>query len=158
MAKREMLLSEINNLIEFFEGHSKRHKRQYRHLRYLVFALASISTVLAGAALAYPVAQRHLNVAIVLVTALVGLVTSLEGLRRPAELWIHERTTLYALKDLKRAIEYTASGTISDDSLDGHFSTMQAILGASADEWAQKVRPKPIQNEPHGGTSETTNP
>ena len=57
-------------------------------------------------------------------------VSSIEGLRKPGELWIHVRTTHCALKDLKRELEFYAAVQNGVMAVDEHFTKMQTILGA----------------------------
>jgi len=140
MTKADNLISELQKRIDSFDKESHRHKRLYRRLRYPVFLLAAASTVLASAALTFPEFQSALNLAIVFVTAAIGVFSSVEGLRKPAELWIHERSTYYALRDLAREVEYYASEGIPDDRLEKYFFRMQAILGASIEKWSQQVQ------------------
>ena len=53
-------------------------------------------------ALNFKEAQPGLNIGVVLTTVAVGVATSIEGLRKPFELWIQERNVLHALQDLKK--------------------------------------------------------
>ncbi|REJ74059.1 MAG: DUF4231 domain-containing protein [Acidobacteria bacterium] len=142
MTRKQYLESELATQIERLDRESTRHKRLYRGLRYLVFALTACSAVLAGAALAVPQHLEVINVAIVVTSAVVGFVTSVEGLRKPSELWIHERTTMYALKDLERALQYAASESqrpLGAQEIDGYFARFQALLGAAGTRWSREI-------------------
>ena len=139
MDKREYLLDQLEQKINSFRDDSKQHKTLYRNLRYLVFVLTSISTLLAGLSLKFPEVSSTISVAIVFVSAAVGVVTSIEGLRKPAELWIHERTTYYALMDLKREVEFKLDVNSSSEMVEKYFFKMQEILGVSGEKWTRNI-------------------
>ena len=141
MKKLDKLREELLAQIENFKVESNKHKHMYRSLRYTVFLLAAASAILGSIALTVPASQQGANLAIVAITSLVGVLTSIEGLRKPAELWIHERTTYYALKDLLRELEYRAAQSISESDVDEVFHRMQSILGASNQKWSRQVQP-----------------
>jgi len=84
--------------------------------------------------------------AIVVVTASAGVITSIEGLRKPAEMWIHERNVLYALKDLQRDMEFKAAATGVTENVDRYFDQLQYILGASTEKWTKQVTPADRSN------------
>jgi hypothetical protein len=111
MTPRTFLISQLDELIETFGADSKGHKTQYRILRYTVFTLTAFSTLLAGAALLAPHMGPGMSLAILVLSAVSGVVTSVEGVRKPAELWVHERATYLALKDLKREVEFSTDDT-----------------------------------------------
>ena len=142
MEKKECLAMQLATHIDWFDKESKGHKRLYRKLRYLAFSLTALSTVLAGLALAAPGLQTSSNVAIVLTTAVAGLATSIEGLRKPGELWIHERTLYYALKDLKRKLEFSTAEDHDPKVVETIFSEMQDVLGSARERWSRQVAGK----------------
>jgi hypothetical protein len=143
----EFLRSELTASMKRFEEDSIDHKNLHRRLRYLAFALTALATTLAGAAIAFPEAHTATSLAIVVVTASLGVVTSIEGMRKPAELWIHERTTLYALKDLERDLTFWCDREVIDRAeIEARFARLQAILGASADNWNRDVQLQPGTN------------
>jgi hypothetical protein len=139
MMKVEQLKAEMDRQISHFDEESKKHKRIFRGMRYVVFVLTGLSTVLAGAALNLPDYQRHFNLAIVLVTAAAGVATSIEGIRKPAELWVLERNLYDALKDLQREVDFRAAGEISEDDVDSWFGRMQEILITSTEKWTRHI-------------------
>lgn len=139
MSKRKYLLDQLEDRINNFRDDSKQHKSLYRNLRYSVFILTSISTLLAGLALKVPEISSSINVIIVFVSAAIGVITSIEGLRKPAELWIHERTTYYALMDLKREVEFKVEENSSPEIVEKYFFKMQEILGASGEKWNHHI-------------------
>ena len=139
MDKRKYLLDQLEQKISSFKEDSKQHKTLYRRLRYAVFGLTSVSAVLAGLAIKFPEFSATISVAIVLVSATVGVVTSIEGLRKPAELWIHERTTYYALLDLKREVEFKLDESSPPELIEKYFFKMQELLGASGEKWNRHV-------------------
>jgi hypothetical protein len=148
MNKQEYLLNQLEQKIASFRDDSKQHKSLYRNLRYLVFGLSAISTVLAGVALNYPELNSSLTLSILFVSTLAGVVTSVEGLRKPAELWIHERTTYFALMDLKREVEFKLDDNSFSDAIDEYFYRMQEILGASGEKWNRNIAGVPQKQVP----------
>lgn len=154
MAKLDNLIAQLQEQIDNFDKESEKHKKLYRRLRYSVFLLAAASTFLASLSLPFPDLTKPLNLTIVFVSAAVGVFSSIEGLRKPAELWIHERGIYYALKDLLREVQYYDSNGFSDEQLDRYFSRMQAILGASVEKWGQQVQP----DLPPKSATNTVNP
>ncbi len=139
MNKREYLLDQLEKKIGNFKEDSRQHKTLYRNLRYSVFVLTALSTLLAGLALKFPEFNGAINLAIVLVSATVGVVASVEGIRKPAELWIHERTTYYALLDLKREVEFKLDENSASELVGNYFCKMQEILGASGEKWNRHI-------------------
>jgi hypothetical protein len=139
MDKRKCLLDQLTEKVEQFKGDSDRHKDLYRGLRYAVFFLTSLSALLAGLSLKFPDSSSTISVIILLVSAAVGVLTSIEGLRKPSELWIHERTTYYALMDLKREVEFVVDDNASKDAVEQYFFRMQEILGASNEKWNRNI-------------------
>jgi hypothetical protein len=142
MSKGDCLAKQLADHIAWFEKESKAHKRLHRRLRYLVFAFTAVSTALAGLALAMPEIQKPINIAIVLVTASIGLVTSIEGLRKPSELWIHERTIYYSLKDLQRELQFHGDEGPEQKFADDVFDRMQIVLGSARDRWSRQIAGK----------------
>ena len=150
MTPRTFLISQLDELIETFGADSKGHKNQYRILRYTVFTLTAFSTLLAGAALLAPHMGPGMSLAILVLSAVSGVVTSVEGVRKPAELWVHERATYLALKDLKREVEFSTDDTTSFEVLNTHFQKMQRLLGASAEKWNKEIASAPAKISPVG--------
>ncbi|MCU0836429.1 MAG: DUF4231 domain-containing protein [Chromatiaceae bacterium] len=139
MDKRAYLLDQLQSKINDFKKDSEKHKTLYRQLRYTVFVLTSISTVLAGLAIKLPEFSSIISMAIVFVSAAVGVLTSIEGIRKPAELWIHERTTYYALQDLKREVEFKLGEDSSPEVTEKYFFRTQELLGASGEKWNRHI-------------------
>jgi hypothetical protein len=139
MSKEDYLLKQLTEHIGWFDKESNKHKRMYRRLRYVVFGLTACSTALAGCALASPRLQIPINVAIVITTAAVGIVTSIEGLRKPGELWIHERTVYYSLRDLQRDLSYRLAEQTDPRVTDEVYERMQDVLGSARDRWSRQV-------------------
>lgn len=146
MSKEERLKIELKYQIKRFEIESTRHKKMYRCLRYSTYGLTGLATVLASSALQFDKTQGWINIAIVIVTSIAGLLASVEGLRKPSELWINERNVLYALIDLQREIEYKAAekGTLKNP--DEYFTRLQQILGVSKEKWTNLLSPKSGKN------------
>ena len=135
MNKRQYLLDQLSENISKFKNASNEHKRLYRYLRYAMFFLTGLSAVLAGASIKYPELNSTISLIIVFISAAIGIVTSIEGLRKPAELWIHERTLYYALTDLKREVEFNTNESTLPGLIEKYFSTMQEILKSSGEKW-----------------------
>lgn len=140
MSKGEQLHKELKEQIERFNKESTKHKRLYRMLRFTAFGLTACSTILASAALSMAGSTEWLNLAVVIATAAAGVASSIEGLRKPAELWIHERNILYSLKDLEREMKYEAAQGGTVPNVDQYFHRLQAILSASREKWSRKVK------------------
>jgi hypothetical protein len=153
MSKGDCLAKQLSDHIAWFEKESKAHKRLHRTLRYLVFSLTAASTALAGFALAVPEIQKPINIVIVFVTASIGLVTSIEGLRKPSELWIHERTIYYSLKDLQRELQFHGTESQESKFADDVFDRMQIVLGSARDRWSRQIAGKTAITS--GGSSGT---
>lgn len=139
MSKLEFLRAQLDEHIDNFDVESRKHKQLYRGLRYTVFTLTAASAVLASLALTTVASDRWINLLIVILSATIGVLTSIEGIRKPSELWIHERNTHYALKDLKRELEYTAAESLSSAIVDDFFARLQAILGAAGEKWNRQI-------------------
>ena len=101
----------------------------------------SPSIDVASAALSFKGQQEWLNLAVVFATAIAGIATSIEGLRKPSELWIHERNIFYALTDLEREMNYEASESGGLKNADDYFNRLQYILTTSTENWSRKVKP-----------------
>jgi hypothetical protein len=156
MDKRDFLLKELDEKIEFFKKCSNRHKNFFRLFRYWVFALTAISALLAGLALKYNEFGINIDIYILVCSVVIGFLTSVEGLRKPAELWIHEKTTGNALQDLSREIKFMVDDRTDDKTLEQYFFRMQAILGTSGEKWNQQIvnAKERVLNEQRAGENE----
>ncbi|WP_374327182.1 DUF4231 domain-containing protein [Azonexus sp.] len=139
MDKQQFLLDQLADKVKVFKAESEKHKRLHRRLRYAVFLLTSLSALLAGLALKFPESAAAISVVILLVSAGTGVLTSVEGLRKPAELWIHERMTYYALMDLQREAAFVLDEASPPELLEKYFFRLQEILGASNDKWNRQI-------------------
>ena len=137
--KGEVLMEEVKSLIGHFEKDSTRHKKLYRKLRYAALILTGSATIMSGAALTLSGWEAVLNLAVVVVTATAAVIASVEGIRKPAELWIQERSTLHALKDLKRRIEFENAPSDEMEKSEEHFSDLETILRSAAEKWSKQV-------------------
>jgi hypothetical protein len=138
LTKETILKTMLDEKIKWFTEQAEKHKLLYRVHRYLVFGLTSCSTILAGAALKFKGSEEWLNLTVVITTAIVGTLTSIEGLRKFSELWIHERSILLNLTDMKREIDFIG---IEESNVDTFFNRFQSILGESMESWIKKVDP-----------------
>jgi len=139
MSKEERLKIELKYQIKRFGIESTKHKKMYRCLRYSTYGLTGLATVLASSALQFKEIQVYLNIAIVIITSIAGILASVEGLRKPSELWINERNVLYALIDLQREVEYEAAENGTLENPDEYFTRLQQILGVSKEKWTNLV-------------------
>lgn len=138
--KRIQLLKNLDEKINELGKEANRHKDLYRRLRYGLFSLSGFSAVLAGVAAQSPDHSNQINLLILVLSSLAGLITSVEGVRKPAELWILERTTYNALLDLKREVEYQFCQAKGVD-IDLYFKQMQGILSGAGNQWNQHAKP-----------------
>jgi hypothetical protein len=149
MGKYDYLIAQLDELIERFDRESKKHRIMYRGFRYFVFILTGISTVLASSSLtAPPEIHNALSLSIVVITAIVAIVTSIDGLRKPGELWVHEQTIRNQLKDIKRAMEFHFTENSDSRSVDAFFDLMQRALGGAEETWREKIAGRRIQITP----------
>jgi|SRR5215813_1780818 len=139
MSKQEYLVKQLAEHIKWFDDESKSHKKLYRNLRYVVFGLTACSTALASLSLALPQLRAPISVAIVFSTASIGVVTSIEGLRKAGELWIHERTVYYSLRDLERDLGFRSAGETDPSVVDDIYRRMQEVLGSARDRWSRQI-------------------
>lgn len=148
--KEQFLLDELDSKIEDFRKDSNKHKNLYRGLRYSAFALTAILSILSGMALYYPEFSTLFNISILAISASAGFISSLEGIRKADELWIHERTIFYELSDVKRELEYELKGNKNREKiLDEAFYRFQKILNNSGEKWSSGiVRGRQHDNEP----------
>jgi Protein of unknown function (DUF4231) len=135
----EHLRKDLDNLIKQFQNESNKHKSLYRNLRYLAFTFTGCSTIMSSLALTFKEAGPWLNIGVVLATVSVGVITSIEGIRKPSELWIQERNVFHALEDLRRELEFKAKENPDKLNLDDWFSRMQSILTASTEKWTSAL-------------------
>lgn len=137
---------ELERLVERFRRESEKHKRLYRRLRYLIFCLTGCATVLSSLALTFKDAQPWLNIGVVLASVAVSVVTSIEGMRKPSELWILERNLFHGLSDLKREMDVKIGETSAALDLDRCFDRMQLILSQSTEKWTRQFQPAPKED------------
>lgn len=136
MQPYEFLKQELDRAVKQLRDDSDKHKRLHRHLSYATFVLTALSTVLASAGAFSERYREYMLLAVIATTAVAGLVTSVESLRKPGELWIHERRTHYELVDLRRELLFIAPNA-TESQLAQLFNRMQAILSVSAASWSK---------------------
>ncbi len=139
----DYLREQLGQQIDRFDRESTKHKRLYRRFRMVTSIVNAAAAVLAGAAAAAVPGAQWLAVAVVAATAGAGVIMAWEGIRKPGDLWITERSALYALKDLQRDLEYTVRKAGITIGLDDYFDRMQAILTSSMEKWGSHVKPPP---------------
>ena len=148
MSKHDEFCKQINAKIAHFNTESKEHKYLHRRFRYSIFMLAGLTSVLSGLALSFTNIQVEINVVIIVVGALTGIVTSIEGVRRPQDLWLMERNVYYALLDLKEDYEFEMAGQ-QPVNVDSYHNKMQQILNSSKEKWFKKIsqeKPEPTES------------
>jgi hypothetical protein len=136
----ERLLKEVLQEIDRFELESTKHKNLYRRLRNLALGLTALATILGGASLYTHHYAHEIGFAIVVVTAVTGVVGAVEGYRKPSELWMIERNIFHTLNDLKREIEYFGPESADTDRLDKYFARLQDILYSSSQSWSRNIK------------------
>jgi hypothetical protein len=139
MPHYQLLEEELDRAIERLYRDSEKHKRFHRLLRYAMFGLTALSTVLASTGAFSETYREHMLLAVVITTAIAGVVTSIEGIQKPGDLWLHERRTHYELVDLRRELLFTAKEA-TETQLWQMFYRMQTVLSASVSSWA-KLKP-----------------
>ncbi len=138
MEKLDILKSQLTSHIKYFDLESNKHKRIYRRMRYTIFFLTAASTILAGFAAA-GVGGSACSILVIIVTAMIGVLTSVEGLRKPSELWLNERSIYHALEDLRREVEFHGAEPLSNEEINGYFQRAQGFLGSGSARWKQYV-------------------
>lgn len=138
MSKHAEFCKQIKNKIEHFDKESTDHKHMHRRFRYAIFCLAGLISVLSGLAISFDSMQANINVLIIVVGAVIGIITSIEGVRRPQDLWLMERNVYYALLDLKEDYEFEVAGEANVD-VDSYHKKMQQILNSSKEKWHKKI-------------------
>jgi hypothetical protein len=133
--KAEFFRKELETQVKKFGDESSKHKNMYRKLRYVIFGATGLSIVLEGIAIGRAEYQYCLNIAILITTATIGIVSSVEGLRKPNELWILERAIFNSLKDLQREFEYELAGNETTLDTSDYFRKMQAVLSSAGESW-----------------------
>ena len=138
MSKHAEFCKQLQAKIEHFNTDSTKHKHMHRRFRYAIFFLAGLTSVLSGVALSFSSLQTDINVLIIVVGAAAGIITSIEGVRRPQDLWLMERNVYYALLDLKEDFEFELAGSALVD-VDSYHNKMQQILNSSKEKWYRKI-------------------
>ena len=129
--------TELDQLIDKFKIESNKHKLMHRYLKYCVFGLTGCSTILSGLALAFPGYVSWLNAGVLLTSVGVTLASSLEGLRKPSELWVLERNVFHSLCDLKRELNLRVANGEKALDFETYFQRLQSILSASTEHWTR---------------------
>ena len=142
MAELDFFKSELDKQIALFDKESTKHKKLYRNIKYYIFAFTALSTFLAGIAMANEDIQIYLNAGVVFFTAAIGVANSVEGLRKPSELWILERRLYHSLLGLKRSLEFEHSKPGSQVDVNEYFETMQELLDAAGEKWTRQIKKK----------------
>jgi Protein of unknown function (DUF4231) len=142
------LLALLDEKISVFGRDSTRHKKLHLRFRYTTFTLSALSGIFAGLALIQKNNHEMFNILILLISGVTGLVASIEGLRKPSELWIHERKTFYALTDLRREIDFLLDEDSSAEMNKAFFGRMQSILGAAGEKWSNGIAPNVATGQP----------
>ncbi|WP_340677343.1 DUF4231 domain-containing protein [Paraglaciecola sp.] len=127
----------LDEQIDFFSGEAQTHKKLYRSCRYAVSILGAVSAVLATLTLWLD--ENIIKLAIVVASTLSGFISFREGLRKPYELWMNERSTNHALLDLKRESRFYLHESSSDKDVESYFLQMQNIVIASGKNWKAVV-------------------
>lgn len=135
MRELDQLTTMLEEQITFFSNEANKHKSLYRSCRYAVASLSALSAVLA--ALSFILPQDYVSLAIILVSAISGVISFREGLRKPYELWLNERATCHQLLDLQRDIRFYLNEHSSLDQITVFYQRLQAIVIGSGKNWRQ---------------------
>tara|TARA_R110000868_G_scaffold24621_10_gene96960 strand:- start:1523 stop:2110 length:588 start_codon:yes stop_codon:yes gene_type:complete len=127
----------LDEQIKFFSNEAAKHKNLYRSCRYAVSILGAVSAVLA--ALTFWLDENSIKLAIVISSAAAGFIAFREGLRKPYELWMNERSTSHALLDLQRETRFYLDNSSSNKQIESYFLHMQSIVIASGKTWKSVV-------------------
>jgi len=130
----------LEEQIKFFRTEAAKHKNLYRNCRYAVSLLGAVSAVLA--ALTFWVDENSIKLAIVVSSAVSGFIAFREGLRKPYELWMNERSTSHALLDLQREARFFLDDNSTNKQVEAYFLQMQNIVIASGKSWKALVAPE----------------
>jgi hypothetical protein len=139
-SKYERLLTEVRTEIDRFDVESTKHKKLYRRLRYSILGLTGAATALGSVKLILPQADNWAGFLIVLVTVAAGACTAVDGIRKPAELWMIERNIFHTLNDLRRELEFHGSDGSDEEHLDKYFARLQDILYSSSQKWSKNIK------------------
>ncbi len=146
--KVAFLRMELRRTRDIFDSQSSKHKRMYRYLRYPAIILTALSGALAALALAFTSLQWLFNLMIVSISAILTVLVAFEALRKPRELWIHERSMGHTLEDLLRHLNYRALDPAgSEDTLDAIFSRLQSTMGSSGERWQEFARQQQTESK-----------
>jgi len=130
---RQMLDEQIQN----FSDDAEKHKRLYRACRYSVSILGALSAVLA--ALTFWFDDNLVKLAVVIASSASGVIAFTEGLRKPYELWLNERSTHHSLQDLQREVQFYLDEDSTSEEIEPYFLRRQSIVIASGQNWAAAV-------------------
>ena len=133
MSDKDFFEEELNKEIKRLDKESTKHKKLFRKIKYSIFAFTGLSTLLAGIAIGSEAIQQYLNVGVVLFTSAIGIATSIEGLRKPGELWIMERNLYYSLIDLKRTFYFDLAQNEKNIDVKEYFDNMQRLLNSAGE-------------------------
>jgi hypothetical protein len=137
-SRYDRLVAAIEDAIRAFNDEATLHKHLHRGLRILGFTLTGLATILAAAGMIADWPAPKLQFLIVVVTAVATALNAYEGLRNPSELWVNERKTCHALRDLLREVKYRGAMPVAD--ADACFDRLQLIIQSSGDRWQQLVK------------------
>ena len=137
MSKLNNFNTMLDEQISFFSDEAAKHKSLYRNCRYAVSALGAVSAILA--ALTFWVDENSVKLAIVICSTTSGFIAFREGLRKPYELWMNERTTCHALLDLQRETRFFLDESSTNKQIESYFLQMQNIVIASGNTWKALV-------------------
>jgi hypothetical protein len=132
------LVGAIEEAVQAFDHEAATHKNLHRSLRILGFTLTGLATILAAAGMISEWPAPKLQFLIVIVTAVATALNAYEALRNPSELWINERKTCHALRDLLREVKYGGSDRVYDP--DEYFERLQLIIQSSGDRWNELLK------------------
>jgi len=131
----ETILAET---ITQFQDASARHKRMYRRGQSAIIVMTALTTIAAGAGIVAPSEawKPRLQFVVLLLSATTAAVTAWIELRKPRDLWQHERGVYHALLDLQRELRFESSLTpLSEETHRRYFARLHEVLQSSGSKW-----------------------
>jgi len=138
MDEHNKLLSLIDAEIQRFKDESEKHKRIHRRCQLILIALTALSAIISGSGLLLPDWSKQIEFLVLVTTTLATALTAWAEMRHARELWQHEREVYYALKDVRREIDFVTSfRSLQEDELTDYFQRINRILGSSGQKWSR---------------------
>lgn len=135
--KADVLLQNLNHQINSFEIKRTDNKRKSFWFKVLIIGLGAVNTAILGFKISDANSDITRNIAIV-ISAVVSILSALEGYFNHQAVWIRYNITLSQLKSLKAELEYlTTPGQqlIKEENIDHLFVRYQSVLSETNEMW-----------------------